>query len=164
MEDFSTQMVIADNSESLALLLVDDDAELCEMMREFFAENGHRLECALNGREGLARAIEEDYDLVILDVMLPAISGFTLLHQLRRRRGVPVIMLTARTSQQDRIQGLESGADDYLPKPFDPGRITWRGCVRFCGVLGSSRWRSRRKLSGACGSTRKPARCGRKTS
>ncbi len=126
MEDFSTQMVMADNSESLALLLVDDDAELCEMMREFFAENGHRLECALNGRDGLARAIEEDYDLVILDVMLPAISGFTLLHQLRRRRGVPVIMLTARTSQQDRIQGLESGADDYLPKPFDPDELLAR--------------------------------------
>ena len=116
----------ADNSESLALLLVDDDAELCEMMREFFAENGHRLECALNGRDGLARAIEENYDLVILDVMLPAISGFTLLHQLRRRRGVPVIMLTARTAQQDRIQGLESGADDYLPKPFDPDELLAR--------------------------------------
>ncbi|HLH07699.1 MAG TPA: response regulator transcription factor [Terriglobales bacterium] len=119
-------MAAPKNSESLALLLVDDDAELCEMMREFFVENGHRLDCEHNGRDGLARAVEREYDLVILDVMLPAISGFTLLHQLRRRRDVPVILLTARTAPQDRIMGLETGADDYLPKPFDPDELLAR--------------------------------------
>lgn len=119
-------MALEDTSDKLTLLLVDDDAELCDMMREYFAQNGHRLDCVHNGRDGLVRAVGQEYDLVILDVMLPSINGFTLLHQLRRRRDVPVIMLTARTGQQDRIQGLEGGADDYLPKPFDPDELLAR--------------------------------------
>ena len=90
------------------------------MMQEFFAENGHRVTAVHNGRDGLARALEGQYDLVILDVMLPQINGFTLLHQIRRQRAVPVIMLTARTHRSDRIEGLDKGADDYLVKPFDP--------------------------------------------
>ncbi len=110
----------------LSLLLVDDDAELCGMMREFFAQAGHHLECAYNGREGLAAAINGAHDLVILDVMLPVLDGFGLLTQLRRRKSVPVIMLTARVGQQDRIQGLDAGADDYLPKPFDPDELLAR--------------------------------------
>src|SRR5664279_4168585 len=113
-------MVSADESKSLNILLVDDDAELCEMMREFFEQNGHALDCVRNGIDGLERAVEHRFDLVILDVMLPGMNGFTLLSQLRRRREVPVIMLTARTDSHDRVQGLEAGADDYLPKPFDP--------------------------------------------
>ena len=119
-------MVSADKTKGLDLLLVDDDAELCEMMKEFFEQNGHTLDCVLNGRDGLKYAIERDYDLVILDVMLPGINGFVLLSQLWRRREVPVIMLTAKTSPRDRIQGLESGADDYLPKPFDPDELLAR--------------------------------------
>ena len=119
-------MVSADKTKGLDLLLVDDDAELCEMMKEFFEQNGHTLDCVLNGRDGLKYAIERDYDLVILDVMLPGINGFVLLSQLRRRREVPVIMLTARTDAHDRIQGLETGADDYLPKPFDPDELLAR--------------------------------------
>jgi DNA-binding response OmpR family regulator len=119
-------MVSADNFEKLTLLLVDDDAELCNMMKDFFAENGYGLETVHNGRDGLMRAVDDRYDMVILDVMLPTINGFTVLHQLRRRRDVPVIMLTARTGPQDRIQGLEAGADDYLPKPFDPDELLAR--------------------------------------
>jgi two-component system response regulator CpxR len=119
-------MVHSDESEGLTLLLVDDDAELCEMMREFFEQNGHTLHCVRNGIEGLKRAVEQQYDLVILDVMLPGLNGFTLLNQLRRRREIPVIMLTARTAPQDRVQGLEAGADDYLPKPFDPDELLAR--------------------------------------
>jgi two-component system response regulator CpxR len=110
----------------LSLLLVDDDAELCEMMHEFFAQAGHRLECICNGREGLATALRGVYDLVILDVMLPGIDGITVLEQLRRRKDLPVIMLTARVQQHDRILGLNSGADDYLPKPFDPDELMAR--------------------------------------
>jgi two-component system response regulator CpxR len=112
--------------KSLSLLLVDDDAELCGMMREFFSQAGHRLECAHNGREGLACAQNGAHDLVILDVMLPVLDGFELLKQLRRRKRVPVIMLTARVQQPDRIQGLDAGADDYLPKPFDPDELLAR--------------------------------------
>ncbi|HEY2858159.1 MAG TPA: response regulator transcription factor [Terracidiphilus sp.] len=112
--------------KALSLLLVDDDAELCGMMREFFAQAGHRLECSHNGREGLACAVNAFHDLVILDVMLPVLDGFEVLRQLRRRNRVPVIMLTARVQHQDRIQGLDAGADDYLPKPFDPDELLAR--------------------------------------
>jgi DNA-binding response OmpR family regulator len=115
-----------DRHKALSLLLVDDDAELCGMMREYFAQTGHHLECAYNGREGLALAANGNHDLVILDVMLPVLDGFALLQQLRRRKSVPVIMLTARVQQQDRIQGLDIGADDYLPKPFDPDELLAR--------------------------------------
>src|ERR1700685_2291532 len=113
-------------SGKLSLLLIDEDAELCSMMQEFFAENGHRVTAVHNGRDGLARALEGQYDLVILDVMLPQINGFTLLHQVRRQSAGPVIMLTARTHHSDRIEGLDKGADDYLVKPFDPDELLSR--------------------------------------
>src|SRR5271170_5567110 len=119
-------MEIQEKQQPLSLLLVDDDAELCGMMREFFTEAGHRLECAYNGSDGLACALRGGHDMVILDVMLPAIDGITALQQLRRRKNVPVILLTARAQQQDRILGLNSGADDYLPKPFDPDELLAR--------------------------------------
>jgi DNA-binding response OmpR family regulator len=119
-------METLEEQRQLSLLLVDDDAELCGMMKEFFAEAGHRLESAYNGREGLARALQGAYDLVILDVMLPILDGLTVLQQLRRRRSLPVIMLTARVQQHERILGLNTGADDYLPKPFDPDELLAR--------------------------------------
>jgi len=107
----------------LSLLLVDDDKELCGMMKEFFAGAGHRLDCEYDGSRGLACAASGTYDLVILDVMLPVIDGFGVLQQLRRRKDVPVILLTARVQHHDRILGLNAGADDYLPKPFDPDEL-----------------------------------------
>jgi two-component system response regulator CpxR len=110
----------------LSLLLIDDDAELCSMMKEFLGQSGHSLDTAYNGRDGLASALKNTYDLVVLDVMLPIIDGFTVLQQLRRRKEVPVIMLTARVHRQDRISGLNAGADDYLPKPFDPDELLAR--------------------------------------
>ena len=110
----------------LEILLIDDDAQLCGMMRELFAEAGFKLDCAFNGRDGLARALKNSYDLIVLDVMLPMIDGFTVLQQLRRRTEVPVIMLTARVHRRDRIEGLNAGADDYLPKPFDPDELVAR--------------------------------------
>jgi DNA-binding response OmpR family regulator len=110
----------------LSLLLVDDDAELCSMMQEFFAEYGHHVTVAYNGRDGLKQAVEGQYDLVVLDVMLPQINGFTVLHQIRRHSAVPVIMLTARAHRSDRIEGLDKGADDYLVKPFDPDELLAR--------------------------------------
>jgi two-component system response regulator CpxR len=119
-------MEALDKQKGLSLLLVDDDAELCTMMKEFFAEAGHRVDCACDGGEGLARALNGVYDLVILDVMLPTLDGFSVLEQLRRRKDLPVIMLTARVQQRDRIRGLDAGADDYLPKPFDPDELLAR--------------------------------------
>jgi DNA-binding response OmpR family regulator len=111
---------------NLSLLLIDDDAELCGMMLEFFAEHGHQVTAVYDGRDGLTRAMEGHYDLVVLDVMLPQINGFTVLHQIRRHSAVPVIMLTARTHRSDRIEGLDKGADDYLVKPFDPDELLAR--------------------------------------
>jgi DNA-binding response OmpR family regulator len=119
-------MATAEKQRQLLLLLVDDDAELCGMMKEYFTEAGHHLDCAHNGRDGLACALNGAYDLVILDVMLPIFDGFTLLEQLRRRKNLPVIMLTARVQQHYRILGLNTGADDYLPKPFDPDELLAR--------------------------------------
>jgi DNA-binding response OmpR family regulator len=120
------QMEVLDRQRQLSLLLVDDDVELCGMMSEFFAQEGHHLECVYNGREGLTAALNGFYDLVILDVMLPIVDGFEVLQRLRRRKDLPVIMLTARVQQQDRIRGLDAGADDYLPKPFDPDELLAR--------------------------------------
>ena len=119
-------MDVLEKQRQLSLLLVDDDVELCGMMGEFFAQEGHQLECIYNGREGLAAALNGSYDLVILDVMLPILDGFEVLQRLRRRKDLPVIMLTARVQQQDRIRGLDAGADDYLPKPFDPDELLAR--------------------------------------
>lgn len=119
-------METAEKHKQLSLLLVDDDAELCAMMIEFFAEAGHHLECAHDGRTGLSLALNGAYDLAILDVMLPVFDGFTVLGQLRRRSDLPAIMLTARVQQKDRILGLNAGADDYLPKPFDPDELLAR--------------------------------------
>jgi DNA-binding response OmpR family regulator len=119
-------MEAAEKPDRLNLLLVENDLELCEMMKEFFAGAGHQLECANDGRTGLDRALEGAFDLVILDVMLPVFDGFTVLQQLRHRKNLPVILLTARIQQQDRILGLNSGADDYLPKPFDPDELLAR--------------------------------------
>jgi two-component system response regulator CpxR len=119
-------METAENQKRLSLLLVDDDTELCGMMKEFFAEAGHHLDCASNGRDGLNSALNGAYDLAILDVMLPVFDGLTVLQQLRRRKALPVIMLTARVQQHDRILGLNTGADDYLPKPFNPDELLAR--------------------------------------
>jgi len=114
------------SSDSKRILLIDDDAELCALMVEFFARHEIRIESAHDGRAGLARALEEKFDLIILDIMLPVLDGFELLRQIRKRSMVPVIMLTARTTQSDRITGLDAGADDYLPKPFGPEELLAR--------------------------------------
>ena len=113
-------------ADSLKILLVDDDAELGELMKEFFGSHGMEVDTAQDGAQGLARAVEDRHDLVLLDVMMPKLGGFEVLRQIRRRSKVPVIMLTARTSQADRIVGLEGGADDYLPKPFGPEELLAR--------------------------------------
>ena len=87
---------------------------------------GFAIDCVHNGRDGLSRALEGQHDLVVLDVMLPVLDGFEVLRQLRKRSAIPVIMLTARTQERDRITGLDSGADDYLPKPFSPDELLAR--------------------------------------
>lgn len=105
---------------------MDDDTELCDLMREFFQGRGLSLEAAHDGRRGLSLALGGGHDLLLLDVMLPGLDGFELLRLVRRQSQIPVIMLTARTSQEDRVCGLDAGADDYLPKPFGPEELIAR--------------------------------------
>ena len=108
------------------LLLVDDDVELCELVTEYLGGEGFELDVAYDGRGGLERARSSSFDLVILDVMLPGLTGFEVLRRLRETSSVPVLMLTARGEEVDRIVGLEMGADDYLPKPFNPRELAAR--------------------------------------
>jgi two-component system response regulator CpxR len=106
--------------------LVEDDVELCSLMTDFFAQHGFRVEAVHDGRQGLVRALEGSYEIILLDGMLPVLDGFEVLRQLRKRALTPVIMLTARIAERDRIAGLDAGADDYLPKPFGPEELLAR--------------------------------------
>ena len=108
------------------LLLVDDDAELCAMLREYLEPEGFGAESAENGQSALERLARGGIDLVVLDVMLPGLSGFEVLRRLRATSRVPVLMLTARGEEIDRVVGLEMGADDYLAKPFSPRELVAR--------------------------------------
>jgi len=108
------------------ILLVDDDAELCSLLTEFLKREGFAITCEHEGNRGLERALSVDVALVVLDVMLPGIDGFEILRRLRAQSKVPVLMLTARGEDVDRIIGLELGADDYLPKPFNPRELAAR--------------------------------------
>jgi two-component system response regulator CpxR len=109
-----------------AILLAEDDAELCSMMADFFAHHGFDVEVVHNGRDAIRRAVDGSHHLLILDVMMPILDGFETLRQIRKRSALPVIMLTARTAAADRIEGLNTGADDYLPKPFAPEELLAR--------------------------------------
>ena len=108
------------------LLLVDDDAELCAMLREYLEPEGFGAESAESGQSALERLARGGIDLVVLDVMLPGLSGFEVLRRLRATSRVPVLMLTARGEEIDRVVGLEMGADDYLAKPFSPRELVAR--------------------------------------
>jgi DNA-binding response OmpR family regulator len=108
------------------LLLVDDDAQLAAMLHEFMELHGFNVVVVGDGETALNRLAEIQPDLLILDVMLPGMNGFDVLEKLRQTHDLPVIMLTARGEEPDRILGLMRGADDYLPKPFNPLELAAR--------------------------------------
>jgi len=108
------------------ILIIDDDTGLCELLTEYLSAEGFSVTSANDGAGGAKAAIEGRYDLIILDVMLPEINGFEVLRKIRPETSTPVIMLTARGEEIDRIVGLEMGADDYLPKPFNPRELIAR--------------------------------------
>lgn len=108
------------------ILIIDDDEELCELVSEYLAGEDFQTEAVHDGESGLQRALSGAYDLVTLDVMLPKMNGFDVLRELRRASSVPVLMLTARGEDAERIVGLEAGADDYLAKPFNPRELAAR--------------------------------------
>ena len=114
------------HSRVVRLLVIDDDVELAGLLKEFLQREGFAVEFAHDGNTGLAKALAGDYELIVLDVMLPGIDGFEILRRLRRADKTPVLMLTARGEDVDRIVGLELGADDYLPKPFNPRELVAR--------------------------------------
>lgn len=106
--------------------MVDDDVKFFELMRDYLQPRGFRLEAAHTGSDGVARIKKNDYDAVILDVMMPGMDGFEVLKRIRQFSIVPVLMLTALGDEADRIVGLEAGADDYLPKTFSPRELLAR--------------------------------------
>jgi two-component system response regulator CpxR len=108
------------------ILIIDDDAELCALLKEFLHREGYSVDCENDGVRGLETALHGDFRLVVLDVMLPGMDGFEILRRLRRESKVPVLMLTARGEDTDRIIGLELGADDYLSKPFNSRELAAR--------------------------------------
>src|ERR1700719_2240153 len=108
------------------VLVVDDDIELCALVQEYLTAEGFSLKAVHDGEQGLQQAMTGDYSLVVLDVMLPGINGFEVLRRIRSVSKIPVLLLTARGEDVDRIVGLEIGADDYLPKPFNPRELVAR--------------------------------------
>ena len=113
-------------SAPIRVLVVDDDRELCGLIKEYLEPLGYAVSAAHTGPEGLQRALTGELDAVILDVMLPGLNGFEVLKRLRAQSQVPVLMLTARGEEADRIVGLEFGADDYLPKTFSTRELLAR--------------------------------------
>ena len=106
--------------------MVDDDVELCSLVSEYLQGHGYGLSAVHDGASGLRSALEGGHQLVLLDVMLPVLDGFEVLRQLRQRSNVPVIMLTARAEEVDRVRGFSEGTDDYLVKPFAAAELLGR--------------------------------------
>jgi two-component system, OmpR family, response regulator CpxR len=121
------------------ILVIDDDAELFSLLADYLGREGFAVRHAADGEAGLALAAEEEWALVLLDIMLPGRDGIEVLRELRRSSAVPVIMLTAKGDDVDRIVGLELGADDYLPKPFNPRELVARikAVLRRAGAAGA---------------------------
>lgn len=110
----------------MKVLMIDDDLELCELVQQSLVRDGFDVHTEHAGQAGVAQAVEREFDLVVLDVMLPDGDGFEMLQRLRLRSDVPVIMLTAKGDEADRIRGFEFGADDYVAKPFSPVELMAR--------------------------------------
>ena len=123
------------------LLIVDDDRELCEILKRYLEAEDFRVSFAHTGDAGTKAGIEGSFELIVLDVMLPDKKGFNVLKDIRQRARTPVLMLTARGEELDRILGLELGADDYLPKPFSPRELI----ARISAILRRSGWQSDNK-------------------
>lgn len=117
-----------DKTEGMALrvLLIDDDTKLYELLASYLEQNGVTVTCASDGRKGLVALDAGVYDAVLLDVMMPGMDGLEVCRRIRAKSNIPVLMLTARGDETDRVVGLELGADDYIPKPFSPRELLAR--------------------------------------
>ncbi|MCL4134678.1 UNVERIFIED_CONTAM: hypothetical protein GTU68_033901 [Idotea baltica] len=110
----------------MKLLIIEDEDDLRNVLEENLKEEGHTVEAEGNGADGLLRALHYDYDLILLDVMLPEMDGWQILEKLRVKKDTPVLMLTARDTSRDRVKGLDLGSDDYVVKPFDLNELKAR--------------------------------------
>ncbi len=108
------------------ILIIEDDSAIAELERDYLEINGFDCEIAPRGTSGLEKALEKDYNLIIIDIMLPGMDGFEVIAELRRKKQTPVIFLSAKNSDIDKIRGLGLGADDYMTKPFSPGELVAR--------------------------------------
>ena len=108
------------------VLVIDDDVEFCKLVTRFLTQEGFQIEAVNAGRAGAERALSGHHSLVVLDVMMPGANGFDVLRRIRAESRIPVLMLTAKGDALDRVLGLEMGADDYLPKPFNPQELVAR--------------------------------------
>jgi len=109
---------------AMRVLIVEDEPDLLASLAQALREEGYAVDTADNGDDGLFNAEGTDYDAIILDVMLPGLDGWEILKRLRKTKKTPVLMLTARDQTRDRIKGLDTGADDYVVKPFDLGEFS----------------------------------------
>ena len=108
------------------VLVIDDDVELCKLVTRYLTQEGFQIESVNAGASGAELALSGNYALIVLDVMMPGINGFDVLRSIRAQSRIPVLMLTAKGDALDRVLGLEMGADDYLPKPFNPQELAAR--------------------------------------
>src|SRR2546421_4244678 len=108
------------------VLVIDDDVELCQLVTRYLTQEGFQIESVNGGASGAELALSGNYALVVLDVMMPGVNGFDVLRRIRAESRIPVLMLTAKGDALDRVLGLEMGADDYLPKPFNPQELVAR--------------------------------------
>ncbi|MFG6147511.1 response regulator transcription factor [Halobacillus sp. B23F22_1] len=108
------------------ILVIEDEREIAELERDYLEINGYAVDIEGDGEKGLQKALQEDYDLLLLDLMLPGVSGFEICKKVRKEKEVPILMITAKTSDIDKVRGLGLGADDYIVKPFSPNELVAR--------------------------------------
>jgi DNA-binding response OmpR family regulator len=123
---YSKSPYLYDGSLLNRILIIDDDAELCALVARFLSGEGFAVDRAPDASQGIGLALSGSYALVMLDVMMPDLDGFEVLRRIRASSRTPILMLTARGDTHDRVLGLELGADDYLPKPYDPSELAAR--------------------------------------
>lgn len=112
--------------EKIRVLIIDDDQELCSIIERYLKNAGYEAQFDHTGASGLKQALADDYHLIVLDIMLPQIDGLSILTEIRKQSVVPVLMLTAKNEEADKIRGLQLGADDYLTKPFSMAELMAR--------------------------------------
>lgn len=124
------------------ILIIEDETEIAELERDYLEIDGFYVEIETDGKEGLKKGLEKEFDLVILDLMLPGLSGFDICKQLREEKDIPIIMVSAKKEDIDKIRGLGLGADDYMTKPFSPSELVARvkaHLKRYEQLVGSGR-------------------------